>query len=93
MSAKLNLRFFTSSKKQLDCYLKIKLNGKRFYETDSVRYMGIQINQRLAWEQQINYLTLELNKANVILSKLRQVLYIKTLRSVYYAAFESHLCY
>ena len=30
---------------------------------------------------------------NAMLSKLRHVLDIKTLRSVYYAIFESHLCY
>ena len=84
---------FTSSKKQLDCDLKIKLNGKRLYETDSVRYLGIQIDKRLTWKQQINNVALKLNKANAMLSKLRHVLDIKTLRSVYYAIFESHLCY
>ena len=84
---------FTSSKKQLNCDLKIKLNGKRLYETDSVRYLGIQIDKRLTWKQQINNVALKLNKANAMLSKLRHVLDIKTLRSVYYAIFESHLCY
>ena len=84
---------FTSSKKQLDCDLKIKLNGKRLYETDSVRYLGIQIDKRLTWKQQINHVALELSKANAMLAKLRHVLDIKTLRSVYYVIFEPHLCY
>ena len=84
---------FTSSKKQLDCDLKIKLNGKRLYETDSVKYLGIQIDKRLTWKQHINHVALKLNKANAMLSKLRHVLDIKTLKSVYYAIFESHLCY
>ena len=88
---KTELVLFTSSKKQLDCDLKIKLNGKRLYETDSVRYLGIQIDKRLTWKQQINNVALKLNKANAMLSKLRHVLDIKTLRSVYYAIFESHL--
>ena len=35
----------------------------------------------------------KLNKANDMLSKLRHVLDINTLRSVYCAIFESHLCY
>ena len=83
----------TSSKKQLDCDLKIKLNGKRLYETDSVKYLGIQIDKRLTWKQHINHVALKLNKANAMLSKLTHVLDIKTLRSVYYAIFESHLCY
>ena len=75
---KTELMLFTSSKKQLDCDLKIKLNGKRLYER---------------WKQHINHVALKLNKANAMLSKLRHVLDIKTLRSVYYAIFESHLCY
>ena len=90
---KTELVLFTSSKKQLDCDLKIKLNGKRLYETDSVKYLGIQIDKRLTWKQHINHAALKLNKANAMLSKLRHVLDIKTLRSVYYAIFESHLCY
>ena len=84
---------FTSSKKQLDCSLKIKLNGKRLYETDSVKYLGIQIDKRLTSKQHINHVAVKLNKANAMLSKLRHVLDIKTLRSVYYAIFESHVCY
>ena len=84
---------FTSIKKQLDYDLKIKLNGKRLYETDSVKYLGIHIDKRLTWKQQINHVALKVNKANAMFSKLRHVLDIKTLRSVYYAIFESHLCY
>ena len=39
---KTDLVFFTSSKKRLD--LKIKLHEKRPYETDLVRYLGIQFD-------------------------------------------------
>ena len=90
---KTELVLFTSSKKQLDCDLKIKLNGKRLYETDLVKYLGIQVDKILTSNQQINLVALKLNKANAMLLKLRHVLDIKTLRSVYYAIFESHLCY
>ena len=83
---------FTSPKKQLDCNLKIKLNGKRFYEIDSVKYLGIQIEKRLTWKQKINHVAHNLNKANAMLSKLRYVLDIETLQSVYYAKVKSHLC-
>ena len=89
---KTELVLFTSSKKQLDCDLKIKLNRERLYETDSVKYLGIQIDKRLSWKQQINHVAVKLNKANAMLSKLRHTLDIKTLRSVYYAMLESHLC-
>ena len=84
---KTELVLFTSFKKQLDCDLKIKLNGKRLCETDSVKYLGIQIDKRLTWKQQINHVARKLNKANAMLSKLRHVLDVKTLSSVYYAIF------
>ena len=84
---------FTSSKKQLDYDLKIKLNGKRLYETDSLKYLGIQIDKRLTWKQRINQVALKLNKVNAMLSKLRHVLDMKILRSVDFAIFESRLCY
>ena len=47
---KTELVVFTSSKKKLDCDLKTNLNGKRLYETDSVNYLGIQIDKRLTWK-------------------------------------------
>ena len=80
--AKTELVLFTSPKKQVDSDLKIKLNGKRFYEKDSVKYLGIQIRKRWIWKQQINHVALKLNKANAMLLKARHVLDIKTLRSV-----------
>ena len=67
--SKTELALFTSSKKQFDCDLKIKLNGERLCETDSVRYLGIQIDKRLTWKEQINHVALKLNKANAMLSK------------------------
>ena len=66
MLVKLNLFFFSSSEKQIDCNLKIKLIRKRLYETDSVKYLGIQIDKRLSRKQQINHVALKLNKANAI---------------------------
>ena len=68
---KTELVLFTSSKKQLDCDLKIKLNGKRLCKTDSVSYLGIQIDKTLTWKQQINHVALRLNKTNAIIVKIK----------------------
>ena len=93
MLVKLNLFFLLHLRNNLIFDLKIKVNGERLFETDSVEYLRIQIDERLTWKQQVNHVALKLNKVNATLSKLRHVLDIKTLRSVYYAIFESHLCY
>ena len=35
--------------KKLDFDLKLKLNGNRLYPTKSVKYLGIEIDEHLAW--------------------------------------------
>ena len=79
--------------KQQDSEFKIKLNGKKVYETDSIKYFGIQIDMNWISKQMINHVQIKLNKANATLSKLGYVLYIKTLRPFYYAIFGFHFCY
>ena len=82
-----------SSKKLTDVPLKLKLNGKRLYPTNSVKYLGIKIGENLNWKQQISDITIKLNRANNILSKLRYFIDRKTLKSVYHVIFEPHFCY
>ena len=90
---KTELVLFASPKKQLDSDMETKLNEKRLYKSDSVKYLGIQIDKNLFCKQQINHVTNKPIKANGMLLKLRHILDKKTLRSVYYATFESHLYY
>lgn len=63
---------------------------KKLYENNPVKYLRIQTDRNLTWKQQINHVTIRLNKGNATLSKLRNDLDNKTLRSVYYAIFASH---
>ena len=63
---KQSLCFFTLSKKQFDSDMKIKLNGRRLYETDSVK-SGNRDLESLAWKQQVYYVAIKLNKANAML--------------------------
>ena len=60
---------FKLSRKLADVRLKLKLNGKRLYPTNSLKYLGINIDENLNWKQQISDIAIKLNKANGILSK------------------------
>ena len=62
---------FSSPKKQLDHELKIKLNSKKFYQADSVKYLGIYFDKYLTWKHQINNVPKRLNKVNTIVFKMR----------------------
>ena len=59
-----------SSRKLTEDPLNLKLNGKSVYPTNSVKYLGINIDENLNWKQQISDIDIKLNKANGILSKL-----------------------
>ena len=84
---------FKPTKKSLDYQLKLKLNGKRLYQTSSVKYLGIKIDQYLNWQDHINNIAIKLNKANVMLYKVRQFVNQRTLISIYHTIFDSHLNY
>ena len=43
-----------SVRKQTKATLKLKLNGKRLHTTNSVKYLGIKIDENLNWHEQIN---------------------------------------
>ena len=45
--SKTELDPFRSARKQLDFGLKLKLNGKRLYPTNSLKYLGVKIDERL----------------------------------------------
>ena len=79
--------------KQTDSDLHIKLNGKRLYPTDSVKYLGILIDKNFNWYHQISNVAAALNRANAMLSKITHFVNFNTLKSIYHAILESHLNY
>ena len=88
--SKTELVFFKPNRKKIDYDIKIKLNGKKIYPTTSVRYLGVKIDSNLNWKEHWNHVSIKLNRANAILSKLRHYVNTQTLHSVYHSFFESH---
>ena len=87
---KTEMILFKPIKKYLDCQLKLKLNGKRLYQTSLVKYLGIKIDHYLNWQDHVNNIAIKLNKANAMLYKVRQFVNEKTLISIYHVIFDSH---
>ena len=59
--SKTELIIFKPKRKPLDFNMKIKLNGKRLYPTDSVRYLGVKIDSKLNWNSHVNAIATKLN--------------------------------
>ena len=60
--------------------MKLKLNGKRLYTTNSVKHLGTKIDENLNWHQQINNVAVKLNRANAMLSKVRHFVHKKNIK-------------
>ena len=73
--------------------LKIKLCRKRLYPTESVKYLGVKIDENLSWQYHVNDLSIKLNRANTLLSKMRMYVSVKILRYIYFAIFDSYISY
>ena len=90
---KTEMVIFKSTQKKFEGDLKIKLCGKRLYPTESVKYLGVKIDTNLSWQYHVNDLSIKLNRANALLSKIRKFVSLKILRSIYFAIFDSYLSY
>ena len=69
---------FKSIRKQTEATLKLKLNGKKLYTANSVKYLGIKLDENLNWLEQINNVAVKLSRANAMLSKVRHFVHEKT---------------
>ena len=74
-------------------HLKIKLCGNRVFPTEIVTYLGVKIDTNLSWQYHVDNLSINLNRANVLLFKMRKYVSLKILRSFYFAIFDSYLSY
>ena len=74
----------------MDFNLKIKLNGKRLYEANSVKYLGIRIDNKRSWKAHIDDIALKLIRANAMLYKVRNFANARILKGICHALFESH---
>ena len=90
---KTEMVIFKSKQKKFEGDLKIKLSGERPYPTESVKYLGVKIDTNLSWQYHVKDLSLKLNGANALLYKIRKYVGLKILRSIYFAIFDSYLCY
>ena len=73
--------------------MKIKLCRKRLYPTESVKYLGVNIDTNLGWQHHVNDLFIKLNGDNALLFKIRKYVSLKILTSIVFTIFDSYVSY
>ena len=90
---KIELVIFKHQRKNLDTEIKTKLNRKRLYPSQSVRYLDIKVDQNLNWKDDSNGIAVKLNRANARLFKIRNFVNITILKTICFSIFDSHINY
>ena len=82
---------FKSRRKVLSDEMKIKDTKKTTHSSNSVKSLGVRIDEFFYYCDQVNDIAVKLNRVNVLLLKSRTYVNMKTLRNIYFAMFDSHL--
>ena len=82
---------FKSRRKVLSDEMKIKDTKKTTHSSNSVKSLGVRIDEFFYYCDQVNDIAVKLNRVNVLLLKSRTYVNMKTLRNIFFAIFDSHL--
>ena len=82
---------FKSRRKVLSDEMKIKDTKETTHSSNSVKSLGVRIDEFFYYCDQVNDIAVKLNRVNVLLLKSRIYVNMKTLRNIYFAIFDSHL--
>ena len=77
--------------KKLECLIKIKLSRNRFHPSESLKYVGVKNDENLNWKDQTYDIITKLNRANVLLYKVRNYVNYNTLKAIYFAIFDLYI--
>jgi len=90
---KTEIIIFRSQRKLLDFQPFFKLAGVRIYPKSKVKYLGVNLDPHLKWNEHITELSGKLKRANGAIAKLRHYVPFEALNGIYYAIFGSQLRY
>ena len=68
---KTELVIFKHKRKKVACPIRIKLSRKRLYPSNSIKYLGVKIDENRNWKDHIHNIATKLNRANAMHSYLK----------------------
>ena len=90
---KTELVLFRPKHKSHPTRLTVKIRGCKVFLSNKVKHLGVILDSHLKWHFHIIELEKKLSSAIGLLSRIRHYVDTKTLRSLYFSLFHSHLLY
>ena len=91
--SKTEIVIFKSHSEQTTKHLNFRLSGQKIISKNHTKYLGIIIDEHLTFKEYMTQLRQKLNRTNGLLAKLRHQVSSSLLKTIYFALFDSHLCY
>ena len=88
---KTELEIFSPKRKQITKHLNFRISGQKIEISNRVKYLGIQINQHLNWNEHIKNTIPKFTRAIGILSKIHHYVPKFLLKTIFYSIFNFHL--
>ena len=71
----------------------LTINNVKIKRTESIRYLGVQLDEKLSWKFYVKNSRKKLSKTSGLIFKLRHYVPLSTCRIVYYSMFHSNILY
>jgi len=91
--AKTNIILFKNNYNSETIQSRIEVGGKEVYFVDSTKILGLRVDRHLNWNCHHEHLVKKLNTAVYALRRLKSLCDVSTLRTIYFAYFESIMKY
>ena len=83
---------YKSSAEDEDCD-PIEINGKMITEVESVKFLGVIIDNQLSWTEHLSHVQNKLKIAIGTIKRIKPYIPKKSLKMIYHSLFESHMTY
>ena len=93
LNTKTKIVIFRTPRKTITRKMNFKMNGQRIQPKSSAKHLGLVIDQFLNWKTHFTILRDKTERSTGLLAKIRYFVSANLLRTVYFAIFDSHLCY
>ena len=74
-------------------HFELLINGETLKEVNFAKYLGVLIDNKLKWTNQIDAINLKVSKGNGLLAKIRHYVPSSVLRSLYFSFINPHIDY
>ena len=90
---KTNLLVYNNNTNQRKAQISVSLNGTPVVQKNEAKFLGVVIDTNLNWKSHLVALSSKISRNAGILYRLRKIVPVQTLKSIYCSFVESHLIY